>query len=139
MFLLLEDCLVFAGDSEGVWDRAWTVGGRKRGRGWRYRDERGYRFPGGGWWGIDDRIASTPAEPITRLNLHSPLIPSHPFFSLSYENSHADPSHYFPPHYHLKKKNILCITLISVIQYCWIRTRFKNRKNLWKALHEISL
>lgn len=35
--------------------------------------ERRYRFPGGGWWGIDDRIASTPAEPITRLNLRSPL------------------------------------------------------------------
>lgn len=46
------------------------VGTGKRGGGGR---ERRYRFPGGGWWGIDDRIASTPAEPITRLNLRSPL------------------------------------------------------------------
>lgn len=48
------------------------------------RRERRYRFPGGGWWGIDDRIASTPAEPITRLNLRSPLLLCLPSVSLSF-------------------------------------------------------
>lgn len=51
----------------------------------RQRREGGYRFPGGGWWGIDDRIASTPAEPITRLNLLSPLLfPTWNYISLAF-------------------------------------------------------
>lgn len=54
---------------EGGWRAA--EGGGRRCVWAREKETGGYRFPGGGWWGIDDRIASTPAEPITRLNLHS--------------------------------------------------------------------